>query len=72
MRDGFNGMGNPWRKKNRINSDFLPLGVFFNLSYWNALFSPYLTGIFKWYERFHLTLTFAKIILITLLLTIIL
>jgi spermidine synthase len=30
-----------------INSDFRPLGVFFNLSYWNALFSPYLTGIFK-------------------------
>jgi len=58
-------------RKNRINSDFLPLGVFFNLSYWNALFSPYLTEIFKWYERFHLTLTFAKIILITLLLTII-
>ena len=40
----------------RINSDFRPLGVFFNLSYWNALFSPYLTGIFKWFEGFHLTL----------------
>jgi spermidine synthase len=32
-----------------INSDFHPLGVFFNLSYWNALFSPYLTGVFKWF-----------------------
>lgn len=55
----------------RINSDFLPLGVFFNLSYWNALFSPYLTGIFKWFGGFHLTLTIVKIILITLLLAII-
>ena len=58
-------------RKNRINSDFLPLGVFFNLSYWNALFSPYLTEIFKWYERFHLTLTLVKIILITIILAII-
>ena len=55
----------------RINSDFLPLGVFFNLSYWNALFSPYLTGIFKWFGGFHLPLTIVKIILITLLLAII-
>jgi spermidine synthase len=31
-----------------INSDFRPLGVFFSLSYWNALFSPYLAGVFKW------------------------
>jgi len=30
-----------------INSDFRPLGVFYGLSYWNALFSPYLTGIFQ-------------------------
>src|SRR4030043_1265398 len=58
-------------RKTRINSDFLPLGVFFNLSYWNAMFSPYLTEIFKWYERFHLTLTLVKIILITIILAII-
>ena len=54
-----------------INSDFRPLGVFLNLSYWNALFSPYLTGIFKWFEGFHLTLTIIKIILITIILSII-
>lgn len=54
-----------------INSDFRPLGVFFNLSYWNALFSPYLTGIFKWFEEFHLTFTIIKIILITIILSII-
>ncbi len=58
-------------RKSRINSDFRPLGVFFNLSYWNALFSPYLTGIFKWFEGFHLTLTLIKIIFITIILSII-
>ena len=42
-----------------INSDFHPLAVFFSLSYWNALFSPYLTGIFQRFEKltFKLTLT---------------
>jgi len=34
----------------RINSDFRPLAVFYSLSYWNALFSPYLAGIFDWIE----------------------
>ena len=37
-----------------INSDFRPIGVFLSLSYWNALFSPYLTGIFKWFEGLRL------------------
>ena len=42
-----------------INSDFRPLAVFYSLSYWNALFSPYLTGIFQRFEKltFKLTLT---------------
>jgi spermidine synthase len=55
-------------RKTHINSDFHPLGVFFNLSYWNSLFSPYLTGVFKWYQKNSLTLSVAKIILITILL----
>ncbi len=38
------------KRSTHINSDFQPLGVFFNLSYWNALFSPYLTSLFKWFE----------------------
>ncbi len=36
----------------RINSDFHPLGVFFSLSHWNALFSPYLSRIFQGFEKF--------------------
>ena len=51
-----------------INSDFRPLGVFFNLSYWNALFSPYLVPLFKWFEAFSLELTIALTTVVTLLL----
>jgi spermidine synthase len=36
-------------KRIATNSDFRPLGVFFSLSYWNALFSPYLAEVFKWF-----------------------
>jgi len=38
----------------RLNSDFRPSGVFFHLSYWNAQFSPYLVGVFRWFEGFSL------------------
>jgi len=55
-------------RKVHINSDFHPLGVFFNLSYWNSLFSPYLTGVFKWYQKNSLILSIGKIILITIIL----
>ncbi len=55
-------------RKIHINSDFHPLAVFFNLSYWNSLFSPYLTEVFKWYERSSLSLSVTKIILITIIL----
>jgi spermidine synthase len=34
----------------RINSDFRPLAVFYGLSYWNALYSPYLEVFFEWIE----------------------
>jgi len=44
-------------RKVNINSDFHPLAVFFSLSYWNALFSPYLAVIFKWFEGLSLELT---------------
>jgi len=54
-------LGSMERKGVHINSDFHPLGVFFNLSYWNALFSPYLAGIFKWIEGLSLKLTMAVV-----------
>jgi spermidine synthase len=53
------------------NSDFRPLGVFFYLSYWNALFSPYLTTVFKWFEGWSLQLTLGLTAIFTLLLSVI-
>jgi spermidine synthase len=55
------------RKEIQINSDFRPIGVFLTLSYWNALFSPSLTGIFKWFEAFSLRISIAFMILFTFL-----
>jgi spermidine synthase len=60
----FQSMG---KREVHINSDFQPLAVFFNLSYWNALFSPSLTKIFKWFEGFRLKGTIAATGLLTLL-----
>jgi spermidine synthase len=54
-------------KEVRINSDFRPLGVFFNLSYWNALFSPYLSNLFKRFERLSIELASALAALLSLL-----
>jgi spermidine synthase len=51
-----------------INSDFRPLAVFFHLSYWNALFSPYLAGMFKWLGGLSLKPTLALTALFTLIL----
>jgi len=37
-----------YREQRIINTDFRPLGVFYYLSYWNALFSPYILSVFNW------------------------
>jgi spermidine synthase len=58
------------RKEIQINSDFRPIGVFLSLSYWNALFSPSLTGIFKWFEGFSLRISIAIILLFTILMAV--
>jgi spermidine synthase len=59
------------RKGTQINSDFRPIGVFLSLSCWNALFSPYLTGIFKWFEGFSLQISITFMVLFTLLMAVI-
>jgi spermidine synthase len=55
-------------RKIHLNSDFLPSGVFFALSHWNSLFSPYLTLIFRWFEGLRLIFTTLFIAIVTLLL----
>jgi len=45
----------------RINKDFHPLGTFYSLAFWNALFSPWGQKLFRWFER--MTLRFFFIVL---------
>lgn len=40
----------------KTNRDFSPLGLFYSLSYWNALFSPYMRSAFRWFEKMTLSL----------------
>jgi spermidine synthase len=35
----------------KINSDFKPLGLFYSISHWNALFAPSISGLFRQFER---------------------
>lgn len=52
-------------KENQINSDLRPIAVFFSLSYWNALFSPYLTALFKRAQGFSAHLSMVWMIVFT-------
>jgi spermidine synthase len=38
----------------RINSDFHPIGVFYSVSHWNALFAPSIRWLFELFERISL------------------
>lgn len=42
----------------KINRDFAPIGMFYSISYWNALFSPYIKNIFKALEGINLKFFF--------------
>ncbi|MCS7179420.1 MAG: fused MFS/spermidine synthase [Anaerolineae bacterium] len=37
-----------------VNEDFRPIGVFYSVSHWNALFAPSLRGLFRQLERINL------------------
>ncbi len=53
----------------KINSDFTPLGLFYSISHWNAVFAPSLRGIFGQFERINLrsvVLLFAVLLLLYL------
>ncbi len=52
------------------NSDFLPSAVFYNLAYWNALFSSYMSGFFDGFESIKLsTVILLLLVLIIIILT---
>ena len=51
----------------KINSDFTPLGLYYNISHWNAVFAPSLRGIFRQLERITLkplVILFAVLLLV--------
>ncbi|MDO9575800.1 MAG: spermine synthase [bacterium] len=55
--------------KAKENSDFLPSAVFYNLAYWNSLFSSYMSGFFNRLERINLsTITLLLAILVIVIL----
>lgn len=35
----------------KINHDSKPIGMFYSISHWNALFTPFLRGFFRWVEK---------------------
>ena len=47
----------------KFNYDFKPVGVFYTISYWNAIFAPYISIIFRWFERINLQMVFALFVL---------
>ncbi len=57
-------------RKIRLNSDFLPSGVFFTLAHWNSLFSPHLTLIFRWFEGLNFIFITFFIAIVTLVLAV--
>jgi len=38
----------------KINADFSPIGVFYSVAHWNALFAPSLRWLFGWLERINI------------------
>jgi spermidine synthase len=51
----------------KINSDFTPLGLFYSISHWNAVFAPSLRGIFSLFERIDLSTVVLLFVIIFLL-----
>jgi spermidine synthase len=39
----------------KINSDFTPLGLFYSIAHWNAVFAPSLRGTYSQFERINLS-----------------
>jgi len=59
------------KRKVQVNHDFRPRGVFFHLAYWNSLFSPQHTALFKWFEGLSLKMVLFPIAFLTMLLALI-
>ncbi len=51
----------------KINSDFYPIGVFYSVSHWNALFAPSIRWLFKLFERIRLSTIILLLVIFLLL-----
>jgi spermidine synthase len=51
----------------KTNSDFNPVGVFYSISHWNALFAPSLRGVFRQLERLSLGAVAVPLLVLSLL-----
>ncbi len=49
----------------RLNEDLHPVGLFYGLSYWNALFAPHLNRYFRFLSRLNLWALSVPIVLLT-------
>jgi spermidine synthase len=65
-QDWFSGFLEGGSKK--INSDFTPLGLFYSISHWNAVFAPSLRWIFSQFEKINLQNVVLLFIIVILLL----
>jgi len=48
----------------KINYDFRPIGVFYSISYWNSIFAPNLSKLFKYFENINIWIFFGLSIFI--------
>ncbi len=51
----------------KINSDFAPVGLFYSISHWNAVYAPSLRGIFSQFEKVNLKSVILLFAILTLL-----
>lgn len=54
-------------RSREINRDFRPMGLFYSIAHWNALFAPAFGALFKQFERINLGMMFALFALFLLL-----
>jgi spermidine synthase len=54
-------------RSRRINADFKPLGLFYSISYWNAVYSPAFGRVFDQFERIDLGTVLLLVLLLLLL-----
>jgi spermidine synthase len=58
-------------RSQKINSDFYPIGVYYSISHWNALFAPSIRWLFQLFESINLKAIVLLLVIILLLYSIV-